>query len=55
MNVNVCDKDLRGKPEEVVVVIDSKVTRDKGGAHVALYWIYFDSEMRLSVKCEILK
>ena len=36
-------------------VYDSKVTSGKGGAHVALYRISFDSEVRLSVKCEILK
>ena len=36
-------------------VYDSKVTRGKGGAHFALYGFSFDSEVRLSVKCEILK
>ena len=34
-------------------VYDSKVTRGKGGSHVALYWISFYSEERLSVNCEI--
>ena len=28
----------------------SKVTRGKGVAQIALYWIYFNSEVRLSVK-----
>ena len=36
-------------------VYDSKEIKGKGGAHVALYWISFDSEVKLSVKCEILK
>ena len=36
-------------------VYDSTVTRGKGGAHVALYWICFDSEVILSVKLKILK
>ena len=36
-------------------VYDSKVTRGKRGAHVALYLISFDSEERLSVRCKILK
>ena len=55
MNVNLCDKDLRGKNQRKWLWYGSKVTRDTGGAHVALYSIYFDSEVRLSVKCEILK
>ena len=55
MNVNLCDKDFRGKNQRKWLWYDSKVTRGKGGAHVALYWIYVDSEVRLSVKSEILK
>ena len=36
-------------------VYDSTATRGKGGAHVTLYQISFDSAMRLSVKYEILR
>ena len=36
-------------------VYDSKVTRGKAGAHVTIYQISFDSEVRLSVNYEILK
>ena len=44
-----------GAREYILMWYHSKVTRDKGGVHVALFWIYFDSEVRLLVKCEILK
>ena len=45
----------RGHFYMVFNVYDRKVTRGKGGAHVALYEISFDSEVRRSVKCEFLK
>ena len=35
-------------------VYDSKVTMEKGGAHVTLYWISSDSEMRKTVGNEKL-